>query len=198
VNLGRPEASLPPAAVYGPEPWRTIADMGWSYWDLWFCMVCVADHGGDWGALDEAIQLSDKHHGGQKWSHLQDLTERLDRAGLTADDLVGASPREPKLRAKARTKMLKSSLYRRDLTPAMRNPPSVQLTRRALSAPGRTSPLTPALVRLAVDPVPRRQRALLGRMATRTLAYAIAEAADDMAARAGMDAAQLLAARRRP
>jgi hypothetical protein len=73
-----------------------IAGMEWSYWDLWFCVVCLADHGGDWGALDEAIQKADKHYGEQKWSHLRDLTERLDRAGLSAADLVGASLRQPK------------------------------------------------------------------------------------------------------
>jgi phosphohistidine phosphatase SixA len=77
-------------------------------------VVCLADHGGDWGALDEAIQKADTHHGEQKWSHLRDLTERLDQAGLSAADLVGTSLREPKLRGKARTKVMKSSLYRRD------------------------------------------------------------------------------------
>jgi len=60
-------------------------------------VVCLLYHGGDWDALDDAIQQADKHHGEEKWSHLRDLTERLDRADLTAADLVGATPREPKL-----------------------------------------------------------------------------------------------------
>jgi hypothetical protein len=56
-------------------------------------VVCLVDHDGDWNALDEAIQQADKHHGEEKWSHLRDLSERLDRAGLTAADLVGATLR---------------------------------------------------------------------------------------------------------
>ncbi len=90
VNLERPHAApQPPTTGYGPERWHIIADLDWSYWDLWFCVVCLADHGGGWGALDEAIQKADKHYGEQKWSHLRDLTERLDRAGLSAPTWSG-------------------------------------------------------------------------------------------------------------
>ena len=145
MNLERPDAARQPVAVYGPELWRTIAGADWSYWDLWFCVVCLADHGGDWHALDEAIQTADKHHGEQKWSHLRDLTERLDRAGSRAADLVGTSLREPKLRGKARTKVMKSSLYRRDLTPPMRNPPSARRT--SWPRPGTAWPPAPAPMR---------------------------------------------------
>lgn len=75
----------------GPDRWDVVAGLDWSCWDLWFCVVCLADHGGDWGAMDEAIQRADKHYGEQKWSHLRDLTDRLDRAGLSAADLVGGA-----------------------------------------------------------------------------------------------------------
>jgi hypothetical protein len=42
--------------VDGPERWRTTAGTDWSYWDLWFCVVCLVDHDGDWDGLDQAIQ----------------------------------------------------------------------------------------------------------------------------------------------
>ena len=37
--------------IYGPEPWRTKRNSVWSYWDLWFCVVALADHDGDLDAL---------------------------------------------------------------------------------------------------------------------------------------------------
>ena len=67
------DASCRRAVGYGPEVWHTLAGVGWLYWDLWFCVVCVADHGGDWDALDTAIYQSDRHHREEKWSHLLDL-----------------------------------------------------------------------------------------------------------------------------
>lgn len=49
----------------GPQPWRSTAGTEWSWWDLWFYVVCVVDHGGDWGgdwdALDAAIQKTDRY-----------------------------------------------------------------------------------------------------------------------------------------
>jgi hypothetical protein len=141
--------------------------------------------------------MASEHYSEQKWSHLRDLTERLERAGLSAADLVGTSMRQPKLRGKARTKVLKSSLYRRDLTPPMRNPPSVQLTRRALFGSWPDFPHSPQpsydslSARLDVDD----ERYWDG-WETRTLAYEIAGAEADLASRVGADPAQLLAVRR--
>jgi hypothetical protein len=193
VNLAQPDAPRRPAA-YGPESWRTVADADWSYWDLWFCVVCLTDHGGDWAALDDAIQQADEHDSEQKWCHLQDLTERLDRAGLTAASLVGATLREPKLRAKARTKVMKSSLYDRDLTPAMQNPPSVRLTRRALFGSWPEFPQSPqAWYDLLSAQFDFDDERYWDGWATRTMAQELADAVDDLAARVGTNVAQLLA-----
>jgi hypothetical protein len=185
-----------PASVYGPEPWRSTAGIEWSYWDLWFCVVCVVDHGGSWVALDAAIGKADRYHGEAKWSHLLDLAERLRRAGLTATDLAGASANDRTTRTKARTKVLKSSLYERDLTPAMRNPPSAQLRRRALVGswprfPGSPQPWYDTLAaRLDIDDYPYWDG-----WATKDMAYDIAETEQELAQQAG-DAAELLAVRR--
>ncbi len=35
------------APAGGPEVWRTDGRVEWSYWDLWFAVLCVRDHGGD-------------------------------------------------------------------------------------------------------------------------------------------------------
>ncbi len=36
----------------------------WSYWDLWFCLVALADHAGDLDALSEAIENGGRMLGG--------------------------------------------------------------------------------------------------------------------------------------
>ncbi|HEX5994414.1 MAG TPA: hypothetical protein VFY84_04665, partial [Jiangellales bacterium] len=38
-------------AVFGSEVWRETGGGEWSFWDLWFCVVCLLDHGGDWTEL---------------------------------------------------------------------------------------------------------------------------------------------------
>ena len=40
-----------PVRVYGPETWGTVAGCDWSWWDLWFCVIVVKDHGGNLAAL---------------------------------------------------------------------------------------------------------------------------------------------------
>ena len=130
--------------MYGPEPWRTVAGAEWSYWDLWFCTVCVVYHDGDWDALDAAIQGADRSDGEAKWSHLLSLTERLRHAGLNAGDLA-ATADDRKVRAKARAKVMKSTLYyERDRTPAMSTHPRRGSVGVPCSAPGRSSRARPS------------------------------------------------------
>ncbi|MGZ6661251.1 MAG: hypothetical protein ACXVHL_28215 [Solirubrobacteraceae bacterium] len=123
-------------AIYGPEPWKHEGDAVWSYWDLWFCVVAVADHDGALDLLADAIT-----DGGRaflsttveaKLSHLDDLRGRLAAAGLYACALVGDMDADPRVCAKARTKVLKQGLYPRDLTDAMRYTPRERLYERAL------------------------------------------------------------------
>ena len=74
---------------YGPELWRSDGGADWSYWDLWFAVLCVRDHGGDWDGFDAALTKIGFTAGEAKWSHLLDLRERLAAAGLGAAELVG-------------------------------------------------------------------------------------------------------------
>lgn len=50
--------------IYGPERWTTKRGTVWSYWDLWFCLVALADHAGDLDALSEAIENGGRMLGG--------------------------------------------------------------------------------------------------------------------------------------
>lgn len=125
-----------PAAIYGPEPWRTDGDTVWSHWDLWFCLVAWLDHDGDLAALAAAIEVTDRLHWRSdteaKLSHLDDLAGRLAAADLETEALAASAAEQPVARAKARAKVLKQGLYPRDLTDAMRTTPRKRLYERAL------------------------------------------------------------------
>ena len=72
-------------AIYGPEAWASRHGEVWSHWDLWFCVVAIADHEGDLDALAEAIEDQGRTFGGatveSKLSHLDDLKRRMADAG---------------------------------------------------------------------------------------------------------------------
>ena len=182
--------------MFGPEVWRETAGCEWSFWDLWFCVVCLLDHGGDWAKLDAALAKNRGSDAEAKWSHLTDLTARLDQAGLTAAALASEAVRDPKVRAKARTKVLKSHLYERDMTGPMRNPPSARLTAQCLFG---------AWPRFTVSPQPsydtfRRYVDLDdGRFdsgwSVREVAADLREGLDGLVARARNDAVRLAARR---
>jgi hypothetical protein len=78
--------------IYGPEPWRTKRNAVWSYWDLWFCVVAVADHDGDLDAFAAAIEDGSRSFWSgtveAKLSHLDDLRLRLAEAGIDAAKLA--------------------------------------------------------------------------------------------------------------
>jgi hypothetical protein len=152
--------------IYGPEPWATTSKTAWSYWDLWFCVVALADHDGDLGALAEAIEEGGRLSGGRtaeaKLSHLDDLKRRMLQAGIDAHTLVAGEDTSPRIRAKARTKVPGQGLYPRDMTEPMWHTPT-----RAPVRAGAARPLAPvpglagAVLPTAVQR-PRRRVSLQG------------------------------------
>lgn len=135
------------APIYGPEPWSTRKGMVWSHWDLWFCVAALADHASDIDALAETIdhagRLSGRGVADAKLSHLDDLRRRLSAAGIDADALAAGEATEPKIRAKARTKVLRQGLYPRDMTEPMRHTPRERLHERALCGRWPVFPASP-------------------------------------------------------
>ncbi len=168
--------------MYGPEVWRADAGLEWSYWDLWFAVLCVRDHGGDWDGLDAAITAIGYSDGEAKWSHLLDLRERLDAVGLGAGELVAEAIGEKGLITRARARVFKQSVSWRHMTPAMGNPPSLRLAERARrgwwpefpSSPQEPHDRLVALLRLDRH---CRSAATADGWATRSLAGDLAEAA---------------------
>jgi hypothetical protein len=133
--------------IYGPEPWQARHAAVWGYWDLWFCVVALADHDGDLDALAEAIEKGGRLSGGgtaeAKLSHLDDLKRRMAAAGIDAETLVAGEDTDPKIRAKARTKVLKQGLYPRDMTEPMWHTPRERLYKRALRGRWHLFPVSP-------------------------------------------------------
>ena len=68
--------------VFGPEPWSELAGRSWSYWDLWFAAVAVADYADSRDDLEahlvgELRSHVDGRQGAEsKLSHLADLRRR--------------------------------------------------------------------------------------------------------------------------
>src|SRR5450755_14423 len=133
--------------IYGPEPWRTKRKAVWSHWDLWFCVVALADHDGDLDKLSVAAEGINKTFWSStieaKLSHLDDLRRRLADAETDAAALAGGTEDDQRIRSKARTKVLKQGLYPRDLTDAMRKTPRQRLYERALRGRWPRFPVSP-------------------------------------------------------
>ena len=113
-------------------PWTTR----YRYWPFHcsrraYALLCVRDHGGDWAGLDAAITTQHRHEWEPRWSHLLDLRERLDAAGLSAAELVVDAIGQKGLITRARDRVFKQSIARRDMTAPMRHPPSSRLEERA-------------------------------------------------------------------
>jgi len=119
----------------------------WSYWDLWFCVVALADHDGDLDALAEAIENGGRWSASgtveAKLSHLDDLERRMAEAGIDARELAAGEDTDPRTRTKARTKVLKQGLYPRDMTEPMWHTPRERLYRRALRGRWHLFPVSP-------------------------------------------------------
>ncbi len=136
--------------IFGPEPWAERSGVTWSHWDLWLCIVCLLDAGGDWDALENEIvtRARSGHVGSRTWerkrSHLLDLQTRADAAGLTAADLTTESLQDRQLVGKARRKVLEQDLAGRDLTPPMENTPRRRLRDRAYRGHWVRFPISPA------------------------------------------------------
>ena len=124
--------------VFGPESWSELAGRSWSYWDLWFAAVAVADYADSLDDLEAQLvgglrnPLGGRQSVEAKLSHLADLRSRIEDAGITPADL--ATPEvlaDKRVLAKARKKVNDSWLEDRTMTPAMVETPRARLVRRS-------------------------------------------------------------------
>lgn len=100
------------------------------------CLVAVLDHGGDLDRLQEVFvtgmgSLHGRDAAEAKWSHLTDLTGRLDEAGVAPTNLVTPDYLADRtLVAKARRKLTGTSIEYRAMSGPMIETPRVRLERR--------------------------------------------------------------------
>jgi len=145
-----------PTRVYGPEPWNTVTGQIWSWWDLWCCVIAVRDHEGNLTALSDQIAerirttpsgygLYSRDSDDARLSHLRDLDDRLQAAGLHPADLADrAVLADRKIGSRARAKFkasIPTGAYAR--TPAMVDLPADRLRRRARFGHWPTFPTDP-------------------------------------------------------
>lgn len=179
------------------------ADGGWSVWDRRFCVLVLADHGGDWDALTERLfdstaygQSGDASNGEAFWSHALDLRRRLDDAGLDAAAVVGDQVRAKGVAPEARRTMFKRALANNEPSVPMVQTPRVRLARRAATGNWAGFPVSPRPFHDRLVRSSGIDRWYFGEDATTTLAYDLQ--ADVAAAErdAGGDLAAVLAVRR--
>jgi hypothetical protein len=176
---------------------------GWSVWDRRFCVLVLADHGGDWEALCERLfapaacgQSGSASNGEAFWSHVLDLRRRLDDAGLDAAAVVGDQVRAKGVAAEARRTVFKRALVNNEPSAAMVQTPRKRLARRAATGNWDGFPVSPrpfydCLVRSSgID------RWTFGEDATKTLAYDLQAGVAAAERDAGGDLAAVLAVRR--
>jgi hypothetical protein len=148
ARLGLQLMTVRRSPIFGPEPWMRVGSADCSHWDLWFCLLCVTDFGGDWRALEGAIVDQERDlWRGRDWevkdSHLHDLQRRLAAAGIDAHHVVACVKDLRPFLARARRKVLAQSLGSRDITPAMRDTPRRRLQARALRGHWASFPISP-------------------------------------------------------
>ena len=146
------ETVLPPRRppIFGPEPWQEISGLIWSHWDLWFCVVAVADYDAALHQLEERLLGEMRDHtrrrddAESKLSHLADLRVRLENAGLVPGNLVTPEVLAARsLLAKARKKLAEQYLDGRAMSHAMIETPRVRLVRRSRTGHWNAFPVNP-------------------------------------------------------
>lgn len=136
--------------IYGPETWRAVHGVAFTYWDRWLLRLAVAaDHGLDsLVARFEADRRDRKRFSGRddaeaKLAQVDDLRARLGRLELTPAEVLGEEDAgDRRLLRKAQDKLLEQSLSRP--TPAMLDTPRRRLRTRAFRGHWSEFPISPA------------------------------------------------------
>lgn len=143
----KPARSRP---MFGPEPWKIVGGETFTFWDRW--LLALAVHAPDgWAGVRTALTGRTRLGTGipredteAKLAQIENLVERLKRAGLTLNEVLGADARNQRLLAKARTKVIDQQVPEADKTPAMRDTPRRRFEERARGGHWPKFPISPA------------------------------------------------------
>jgi len=142
---------------YGNDLYREILPPGagkplkLTYWDLWIAIVVIREFEGDWDKLYDHLRAEKSGYSFRRYyaeellHHLRLLHQTLDRAGLTAEDiLAGADPDFlKKQHRKASRKVLKIEYQSRERSPWMIHTPRKQRQARAMRGYWKYFPVSP-------------------------------------------------------
>jgi hypothetical protein len=123
--------------------------MALSYWDLWFALVADADFEGSWERFVEHLRGQKAKGVGRdlaerKLSHLRDLQQRLQHAGVELGDILAQADRSPVALRRARQQVLEREPRASEWSDAMRHTPKQRRYAHALRGFWPYFPVSPA------------------------------------------------------
>ena len=134
-----------------------------SYWDLWFALVADADFAGSWEGFVEHLRGQKARGVGRdlaerKLSHLRDLQQRLQHAGVALADMLAQADRSPGAVRRARQQVLERTPRESEWSDAMRFTPKQRHYAHALRGFWPFFPIVaPRLCRTPCGTVPHPQ-----------------------------------------
>ena len=137
-----PDCALVLSAVSRPA-------MALSYWDLWFALVADTDFEGSWERFVEHLRGQKAKGVGRdlaerKLSHLRDLQQRLQQAGVELGDILAQADRSPVALRRARQQVLEREPRASEWSDAMRHTPKQRRYAHALRGGWPYFPVSPA------------------------------------------------------
>ena len=123
--------------------------MALSYWDLWFALVADTDFEGSWERFVEHLRGQKAKGVGRdlaerKLSHLRDLQQRLQQAGVELGDILAQADRSPVALRRARQQVLEREPRASEWSDAMRHTPKQRRYAHALRGFWPYFPVSPA------------------------------------------------------
>ena len=147
-------AGVKKSAPVGPECALVLSAasrpaMALSYWDLWFALVADADFAGSWERFVEHLRGQKAKGMGRelaerKLSHLRDLQQRLQQAGVELGDILAQADRSPAALRRARQQVLEREPRASAWSEAMRYTPKQRRYAHALRGLWPSFPVSPA------------------------------------------------------
>src|SRR5262249_27523841 len=104
VRRPPPRASSAPSSrprpMYGPEPWKAVDGEAFTYWDRWI-LALTANTPDGWAGVRDALKGRGRSWGTPsrgdteaKLAQVDDISRRLEKAGLTPRTVLGAEARD--------------------------------------------------------------------------------------------------------
>jgi hypothetical protein len=150
---------------YGNDLYREILPPGArkplkvTYWDLWIATLLIREFEGDWDKMCDHFRAEKNGYSFRSYQaeelmhHLRLLRQTLERAGLTAEDILAEADPDllKKQHRKARRKVLEMGYQGRERSPWMIHTPRKQREARAMRGYWKHFPVSPKVYADALE-----------------------------------------------